>query len=82
MQICSNQLQNLIDALNSLETIIVLRSNKNIDEREHAITELRYYKGLLPDFPFLSEEDQNELLVQLYVLIEELRTWLEIQDSD
>lgn len=77
--ILENQLQqisNLQRALNLLEDQVVLRSNKNIEDREYAISELRYYKKLSCSFFSYPTSVQTEIVMDMIAMIDEVELWL------
>lgn len=78
MYICPQQIESLQNSLNQLQDAIVLKtSDKVLEDREQAISEIQYYKSVISNFFDLNPGDQAELIVQLSIVVEELGIWLE-----
>lgn len=71
------KLEKLQAALSAVEDKIVLRSDKVLEEREYAISEIRYYKKILVNFFEYSKIDQTHLAVSVQDSLEEIRKWLQ-----
>ena len=53
-----------------------MASDKNISDREYAISEIRYYKGLMSSFLGYPQNLQVDIMVDLSDTIEEVEKWL------
>jgi hypothetical protein len=67
----------LQQALEELEDRIIFTSNKNIQDREYGISEIRYYKKLLTTFFDYPEDLQHEIVSNLFAMVEEIELWLQ-----
>jgi hypothetical protein len=77
MGIYTESVSKLITALSKVEDRIILTSDKELSDREHAISELRYYKTLLESFSTYPEELQNSITVELNETLGVIAEWLD-----
>lgn len=75
MKIDASALNKLSKSLSRLEDKIVLTSNKDIDERLHALSEIRYYKKITQTFNSLKDPDRASVVTDLVGTLEEMEKW-------
>lgn len=76
MKVHTQKISKLQLALSKLEDRIILASNKAIDEREYAISEIRYYKKLMENFFGYAMDLKADIIIDLLDMIEEVEKWL------
>lgn len=76
MRVQEQKIIKLQAALSKLEDRVVMASDKNISDREYAISEIRYYKGLMDSFLGYPQNLQVDIMVDLSDMIEEVEKWL------
>lgn len=66
----------LMKALDKLQERIALTSDKNIDERCYALSEIWYYKERIAEFFTLDPEIQARIISDLAETAEVMKQWL------
>lgn len=76
MKVYTTAINDLQSALTKLEDRIILTSDKNMAEREYAISELRYHQKLLSSFLGYSQDLQVDIVLDLIAILGEIEKWL------
>lgn len=80
MKVHSQALARLQKSLTDLEYKIIMTSNKVLEDRTYAISEIRYYKKLLQSYFEYPKELQVNITVDLSETLEVIEEWLQEQD--